>query len=95
MWLPEGDKPPELVGFRTSDTSLAAYLYFINIRLLGIEIERDRGVFIFEHPAEGAVTHFLSGKAEGSLFIYYRSYKALLRMLSERKAQIASSRSIL
>ena len=94
MWLDDG-KSPEPITFRTSDTSLAAYLYYIDVKLLGIELERNRGVFIFTPPPDDAVEGFLAGKTMVIALLYYKSYKAMLKRLDERRQQIASRPSII
>lgn len=65
----------------TADTSLAAYLYYMEVPLLGVEPRRDGkgSVFIFKPPPNGYVDTFQSCKGSVAPLVYYRAYKSLVK----------------
>lgn len=65
--------------FSTSDTALAAYLYYKGIPLLEIR-NGERAVFLFAQPSDDMIDCFTSGKAPEAL--YYKAYKTLLRKIA-------------
>lgn len=69
--------------FRTSDTSLAAYLKYQEITLHDIIFEDGRGVFVFSIPLPGMVDRFRNGEAMVLCRPWFMVYKDLLRELHE------------
>lgn len=73
-------------AFRTTDSSLAAYLRLQEITLHGIEfVDGQRGVFVFSPPLPGMVERFRSGAAMGSLRTYIAMYRDTLRLIHEER----------
>jgi len=75
-------------GFRTPDTSLAAYLLLQKEKYLAIEFEDGQGFFVFENTVtlQGHINRWNAG--DNDLRRYYSQYRAVLRLLhSEEKAQ--------
>lgn len=71
--------------YTTSNTALAAYLHYNNLKLLSIEFQDGRGFFVFEASGEldSLIEHFESGKAPEH--VYYLSYRYVLDQLAKAK----------
>lgn len=71
----------------TRDTSLAAFLYLREIKLLDVLWEDSRGVFVFEDSpqVQELVDMFRTGRGEVSPLLYYRSYKSMIQKLKDAK----------
>jgi len=76
---------------KTSDPSLAAYLFLKNIRLVTIEFENDHGFFIFEtgEDPDGLAQQFLSSEYPP----YYQAYRSILNRLHQAKRKQESQYS--
>lgn len=74
-------------AYETRDTSLAAFLYLREIKLLGVQWEDSQGVFIFEDSPQvrELVEMFKTGRGEVSPLLYYRSYKSMIQKLKDAK----------
>ena len=74
--------------YATSNTALAAYLHYSNIKLLSVEYRKGRGFFLFSmignhNQIEKLVEAFQSAKAPE--YIYYMSYRYILDQLAKAK----------
>ena len=73
--------------YETKDTSLAAFLYLREIKLLDVQWEDSQGVFVFEDSPQlrELVETFKTGRGEVSPLLYYRSYKLMIHKLKDAK----------
>lgn len=75
--------------FRTSDTSLAAWLVVSNVRLVKTDNEIYPTIFYFEEPVNGNLEdiklQWESGVAFGNCSAFYKTYRYLVRQVKEHE----------
>jgi len=75
-------------NLRTADSSLAAFLYYSEIKLLAIEFQNGQGLFIFDiSPGHELVDQWQSGQALVNGALYYRAYRTCLSKLFVAKRE--------
>ena len=76
--------------YQTSDTPLAAFLYYKKHELLGISFEDGRGFFLF--PDTELLQQHIVEYRNSNFHTYYRNYRILLNMLNAEMKSRANGR---
>ena len=74
-------------NFRTSDTSLSAYLISEGFGTPDIEFDGSRAFFIFskkDPKIDKSISDFDTARAKGNIVLFFNAYQTLLRRIRER-----------
>ena len=68
----------DMQTYKTSDISLAAFLFCSGTQLSGLDHQNPRRcVFVFESPKPELISKWQEGKATVNALAYYNAYQAL------------------